>query len=126
MKTYKRPRSPHLQIYRMPLTAGLMSITHRATGVFLFLGTFAISYWLIALAQGIEAYEQAQSLLGSGLGILVLFALTIALFYHLFNGIRHLFWDACMGFERKASKISGYLVLFATFFCTLSIWALFV
>ncbi len=127
MKTYKRPRSPHLQIYRMPLAAGLMSITHRATGVFLFLGTLVLAYWLMMLAQGAEAYE--QTILWSGLksfiGLLVLFGLTISLFYHLFNGIRHLFWDAGLGFSLKSSKISAYLVLFATFFCAICIWALF-
>lgn len=124
MQTHKRPRSPHLQIYRMPLTAGLMSITHRATGIFLSMGTLALFYWLMAIAQGAEAYQQAQYWLGSWFGLLVLFGWSIALFYHLFNGIRHLFWDAGLGFDLKIAKISGYLVLLATLFFTGITWGL--
>ena len=42
-----RPLSPHLQIYRWPITMAA-SITHRATGVALAGGTLVLSWWLIA------------------------------------------------------------------------------
>ena len=120
---HQRPLSPHLQIYRPQLTS-LMSITHRATGVFLSFGTLVLVYWLMAAAAGPQAYQQAQSLLGSWASLLLLFAWSFSLFYHLCNGIRHLFWDAGMGFDLKTTYLTGYLVLVATFTLTALAWTL--
>ncbi len=121
---HKRPLSPHLQIYKMPMTAGLMSITHRMTGVFLVLGTLALSYWLMAIAAGVNAYLQAQQLLASVPGLVLLFLWSVALFYHFCNGIRHLFWDTGAGFDLKQGQISGYFVLFMTIFLTCLTWGI--
>lgn len=120
---HQRPLSPHLQIYRPQLTS-LMSITHRATGVFLSFGTLVLVYWLMAAAAGPQAYQQAQSLLGSWLSLLLLFAWSFSLFYHLCNGIRHLFWDAGLGFDLKTTYLTGYLVLIAAFILTALAWTL--
>lgn len=120
---HKRPLSPHLQIYRPQLTS-FMSITHRATGVFLSLGTLVLVYWLMAAATGPDAYQHAQTLLSSGIGLLLLFAWSFSLFYHLCNGIRHLFWDAGCGLEIKTVYFTGYLVLVATLLFTALAWAL--
>jgi succinate dehydrogenase / fumarate reductase cytochrome b subunit len=120
MATDKRPLSPHLQVYRPQLTS-VLSITHRATGIFLSLGALPLMYWLVAASAGEESYVQAQRVLGSMLGQLFLFGWTWALFYHLCNGIRHLFWDAGYGFELEAAYKSGKAVivvsLVLTFFC---------
>ena len=121
---HKRPLSPHLQIYKMPLTAGLMSITHRMTGVFLVLGTLLLSYWLMAVAAGADSYLHAQQLLMSIPGLILLFLWTVALFYHFCNGIRHLFWDMGAGFTIKQSKLSGYVVLLMTFLLTGITWGI--
>jgi succinate dehydrogenase / fumarate reductase cytochrome b subunit len=120
---HQRPLSPHLQIYRPQLTS-LMSITHRATGVFLSFGTLVLVYWLMAAAVSPQAYQQAQSLLGSWLSLLLLFAWSFSLFYHLCNGIRHLFWDAGLGFDLKTTYLTGYLVLVASFTLTALAWTL--
>jgi succinate dehydrogenase / fumarate reductase cytochrome b subunit len=101
-----------------------MSITHRATGVFLSFGTLVLVYWLMAAAAGPQAYQQAQSLLGSWLSLLLLFAWSFSLFYHLCNGIRHLFWDAGLGFDLKTTYLTGYLVLIAAFILTALAWTL--
>jgi succinate dehydrogenase / fumarate reductase cytochrome b subunit len=106
----------------MPLTAGLMSITHRMTGAFLSLGTLVLVYWLMAIAQGPETYQQAQQLLSTWYGVSLLFAWSFALFYHLLNGIRHLFWDACYGIDLKTAHVSGYVVLILTFLLTAFTW----
>ncbi|MDM8558151.1 succinate dehydrogenase, cytochrome b556 subunit [Candidatus Parabeggiatoa sp. HSG14] len=119
----KRPLSPHLQIYRPQLTS-VMSILHRATGAFLSLGTIVLAYWLIAAANGVETYQQAQSLLGSWFGLLLLFGWTFALFYHLSNGIRHLFWDAGLGVDIKTSYTAGKLVWMMAFVLTGLAWFL--
>ena len=118
-----RPLSPHLQIYRLPITA-LISISHRVTGVLLAVGSLVLVYWLVALASGPDAFAHAQALLGSVVGRVVLLALTLALFYHLANGIRHLFWDAGFGFELRTVRASGMLVIVASIVLTLVAWAL--
>lgn len=124
MAVHKRPLSPHLQIYKMPLTAGVMSITHRITGIALAVGTLVLTYWLLSIGLGEEAYKNAQSLLGSFIGLALLFGWTLALFYHLFNGIRHLFWDAGKGFDIKVARSSGMMVLAATGIVTVLVWIL--
>ena len=118
-----RPLSPHLQIYRLPISA-LISISHRVAGVLLAVGSLVLVYWLVAVASGPDAFADAQALLGSVVGRVLLLALTLALFYHLANGIRHLFWDAGFGFEPRTVRASGMLVIVASIVLTLVAWAL--
>jgi succinate dehydrogenase / fumarate reductase cytochrome b subunit len=121
MPTQDRPLSPHLQVYRPQLTS-LLSITHRMTGVALTFGSLLLVYWLLAAASGEAAYATAQELIGSFLGRLLLFGWSLALFYHLCNGIRHLFWDAGCGLELPVLYRSGWAVLAATAALTLIAW----
>ena len=113
-----RPLSPHLQIYRPQLTS-VLSILHRITGVALAVGTILLVYWLIAAASGPEAFAVATSIIGSWIGLILLFGWTFALFFHLANGIRHLFWDAGLGFELKTVYASGWTVVVAAAVLTL-------
>jgi len=121
MDTDNRPLSPHLGIYRWQLTM-LLSITHRATGIALSLGTFLLLYWLIALASGPQAYAQAQALIGSWLGLLILLGFSAALFFHLCNGIRHLMWDFGAGLSREEAYKSGVVVVVVTIVLTILAW----
>ena len=121
MSSAKRPLSPHLQVYRPQLTS-ILSITHRLSGVALSLGTLLLVYWLAAAAAGPEAFESAQSFIGSFLGRLLLFGWTIGLFFHLCNGIRHLFWDVGLGFELDDVYRSGWTVTAATAVLSLVTW----
>ena len=105
-----RPISPHLQVYRPQLTS-VLSILHRITGVALAVGTILLVYWLIAAAAGPEAFATASAFIGSWLGRILLFGWTFALYFHLTNGIRHLFWDAGFGFELKTVYASGWTVV---------------
>ncbi|GGB54888.1 succinate dehydrogenase, cytochrome b556 subunit [Tistrella bauzanensis] len=120
-KTDNRPLSPHLQVYRLPMTA-LMSISHRATGVVLSVGTLLLAWWLIAAATSAGAFETAQGFFGSWFGMLVMFGWTLCLFYHLANGIRHLVWDTGHGFDIKTAEKMGRIVLVATVALTLIAW----
>ncbi|GFZ95741.1 succinate dehydrogenase, cytochrome b556 subunit [Elstera cyanobacteriorum] len=117
----KRPLSPHLQIYRLPLTA-IMSISHRATGVALSVGTLLLLYWLVSAALGPTAFATAQSVIGSWFGRLLLFGWSVALFYHLSNGLRHLLWDAGYGFTLPEVDRANIAVLGATAVLTLATW----
>jgi succinate dehydrogenase / fumarate reductase cytochrome b subunit len=121
MDTDNRPLSPHLGIYRWQLTM-LLSITHRATGIALSLGSFLLLYWLVALANGPQAYAQAQALIGSWLGLLILLGFSAALFFHLCNGIRHLMWDFGAGLSREEAYKSGVVVVAATLVLTILAW----
>ncbi len=123
MSSQNRPLSPHLQIYRPQLTS-MLSILHRIAGVGLSAGTLVLVAWLAAIAAGPEAYRSAELLMGSFVGRLLLFGWTLALFYHLFNGIRHLFWDLGKGLELPEVYRSGWAVLVATLGFTLLSWVL--
>ncbi len=119
----ERPLSPHLEIYKPQLTM-VLSITHRFTGVGLAVGTLFLTWWLIAAAMGPEAYAFTQWIYGTWLGTLVLFGFSVSLFYHLCNGIRHLFWDVGLGYEMETVYRSGWSVVAATAVLTLAAWVI--
>jgi len=121
MNTGNRPLSPHLQVYKPQITS-VLSILHRITGVGLAVGALALVYWLNAAAYGPEVFARAQSLFASWLGRLLLIGWTWALFYHLCNGIRHIFWDAGLGLEMAQVKLTGWIVIAASVGCTLFTW----
>lgn len=118
----ERPLSPHLQIYRWPVTM-LTSILHRATGVANAAGLVLLTAWLLAASIGPNAYLSAQEALSSIFGRLVLFGFTLSLSYHLLNGIRHLFWDVGAGFGLKTARNTGLAVLAGALLLTLIVWA---
>lgn len=122
MSKKTRPLSPHVQIYRLQWTM-LLSITHRITGVALAFGSLLLIYWLAAAASGPEAFATAQTIVGSVIGRLLLFGWSFALFYHLCNGIRHLFWDAGHGYELTTAYRSGLAVIAVSLALTLLTWA---
>ncbi|MBV9585749.1 MAG: succinate dehydrogenase, cytochrome b556 subunit [Alphaproteobacteria bacterium] len=121
MSPAPRPLSPHLQVYRwtLPMT---MSILHRATGIALSLGTILLVLWLVAAASGPVPYGHVQGFIGSWIGLLLLFGWSVSLFYHLCNGIRHLWWDTGQGLELPAVYGSGWVVLAATAVLTVLAW----
>ena len=121
MATRERPLSPHLQVYRWQITM-TMSILHRASGVLLVVGAFGLAWWLLAVAAGGESYAHASACLASPFGQFVLFGFSLALVYHLLNGIRHLLWDAGWGFKIPQVYKSGYTVLALTVVFTAAIW----
>ena len=117
----KRPMSPHLEIYKLPFTA-ILSILHRATGVALSAGVFLLVWTLAMAANSPESYQFAHSLLSSWFGYLVLFSFTLAFYYHLCTGIRHLFWDLGRGLELDSTAKSGKAILAVTALLTLITW----
>jgi succinate dehydrogenase / fumarate reductase cytochrome b subunit len=121
MTSSSRPLSPHLQVYRLPLVA-VLSITHRVTGVALSAGTLLLAVWLGSAAYGPDAFDLVSGLLGSWLGLLILFGFTLAFYFHLCNGIRHLVWDIGRGFELTSVRRSNILVILGTLSLTLLTW----
>jgi len=123
MTAGKRPLSPHLQIYRPQITS-VLSISHRFTGAALAAGLLLLVYWLAALAAGEAAYAAALGVLGAWPVQVVLFLGVFAFFYHLCNGIRHLWWDSGRGFEIAQVNRSGWIVLVSAAALTLLAWGL--
>lgn len=121
MTSHERPLSPHVQIYRPQLTS-VLSILHRLSGVALAVGTLLLVYWLFAAAGGEAQYERAQALMASWFGRLLLFGWSVAFFFHLLNGIRHLFWDAGWGFELKTAYATGWIVVLGAVVLTVVAW----
>jgi succinate dehydrogenase / fumarate reductase cytochrome b subunit len=117
-----RPTSPHLLIYRWQI-GNTLSILHRLTGVALALGLVALGYWFVALASGPQAYATAMRVLASPPGLLVMVGWTFAFSYHLLNGVRHLFWDIGMGFERAQRHASGWFAILGAATMTVGVWA---
>jgi succinate dehydrogenase / fumarate reductase cytochrome b subunit len=113
-----RPLSPHLQIYKPPLTS-VLSITHRGTGVFLTIGALFLTCWLLALADGPEQFDNLQTHLTNWYGQCLVYAFVFSLYFHLCNGIRHLFWDIGLGLDIDTTYKSGYAVVAATIILTL-------
>lgn len=130
-----RPLSPHLQVYRWPISMAL-SIAHRATGIALSVGTLLMTWWLVAAAASDHAFAMVQGFLGSGLGVFLLLGwAAAALLLHFFLGIRHLAWDAGWGFGILAQqepvgmgsgsriyRITGWGVIGVTVLATLTVW----
>lgn len=117
----ERPLSPHVQIYRWPVTMAT-SIIHRVTGFGLALGTMLLAWWLVAAALGPGPYDTFQALAYSWLGQFVLFGFTLSLVYHAINGVRHLAWDLGYGFAVPTANRTGIAVFILTVVLTWIIW----
>lgn len=120
----KRPLSPHLQVYRLPMAA-LMSISHRASGMALTFGVFVLVAWLWAAAFSPECFAEFHKLFSTVIGKLALFGWSLAFFYHLCAGTRHLVWDAGFGYAKPTYAITNWIVLMVAVVLTLGFWVLF-
>jgi succinate dehydrogenase / fumarate reductase, cytochrome b subunit len=119
----ERPLSPFMfpTWYRFQITSAL-SILHRITGIGLAVGSILLAWWLVAVAAGGELFARTHAFIASPIGTLLLFLWSIAFFYHLCNGVRHLAWDAGYGFQLRSAYRSGYIVLAATALLTVLTW----
>lgn len=116
-----RPLSPHLTIYRPPITMA-MSIIHRITGGALYFGTLLVAWWLIAASTSQSYFDFVDGIFGSWIGRLVLFGYTWALMHHMMGGIRHLVWDTGAGLEKHTASKIAWVTLAASVVLTLAIW----
>lgn len=116
-----RPMSPHLQVWRWHVTM-LGSILHRFTGGALYVGAAAVAAWLAALAAGDETYALFLTYAASPLGLFVWFGLSLAGFYHLAAGVRHLIWDFGWGLKpAQADFLATASIVFAVV-ATAALW----
>ena len=121
MSKSDRPLSPHLSIYRWPITMTL-SILHRATGVAMSLGLVVLAYWLWTVSSGSADYARFNELTSTLVGQLLLIGWSFAFFYHFANGVRHLVWDTGRGFEKHQANASAWFVLLLSVGMTAVYW----
>ena len=121
MANRPRPLSPHLTIYRWPLTM-ILSIMHRVTGAALSLGMIVFILWLLTIAFSQNGYNFFLSIMESRLGQLALFLWSFAFFLHFCNGIRHLYWDTGRGFDKDKVELYARLVIFGSVILTIFFW----
>lgn len=121
MATDNRPISPNLQVYRPQLTS-VLSFGHRTAGLLLSLGMVLVVAWLVALAAGPGAFDSFNACFESVPARLGLLVLTLALYYHLLNGIRHLLWDSGLLLKLRSAYLSGWTVVVLTFVLTVITW----
>jgi succinate dehydrogenase / fumarate reductase cytochrome b subunit len=116
MHGVQRPLSPYW-IYRWQITMWLSSL-HRITGLLLSLGAIALGIWLVALASGPDSYAVVREIAASGPFKVLLVGWTFAFFFHLANGVRHLFWDLGLGYDKAHIRTSGWAVVLVTVIAT--------
>ena len=117
----ERPLSPHLSVYRPPITM-TMSIIHRITGGALYFGTLLVAVWLMAAASSQPAFDWVNWAFGTWLGRLILFGYSWALMHHMLGGVRHLIWDTGAGLEKHTASKIAWATLAGSILLTLLIW----
>ncbi|MGI9202985.1 MAG: succinate dehydrogenase, cytochrome b556 subunit [Woeseiaceae bacterium] len=121
MSREERPLSPHLTIYRWPITMTL-SILHRMTGFALSVGLVAFVVWLEAIAWNVVPYDSLMEAMQSLVGQILLLGWLFSFSFHFANGIRHLIWDTGRLFEKRQADMSAWMVLVAAVLMTIAYW----
>jgi succinate dehydrogenase / fumarate reductase cytochrome b subunit len=117
-----RPLSPHMTIYRWPVTM-MSSITHRITGGGMAIGMIALAWWLVCISNGPEGWQSFHAIWDTPLGLLVLFGLTWSLVYHFLNGVRHLAWDMGYGFDKREAERNSVIIYALSILGALAVFA---
>ena len=115
---HNRPISPHLQIYKLPLTA-IISISHRLTGVFLSAGLIGLVFIIGQITLGEENFNYMQTALHTIPCRILIVGFVYALMFHLCHGLRHLLWDAGQTFSREKLTYYALIELFISASLTL-------
>lgn len=101
-----RPLSPHMQVWRWHITMAA-SIATRIAGFAVYVGMLVAAWLAVSLAAGPDAFETATTIVGSPIGMLVMFGVTTALFYYLASGVRHFVWDSGKGFQPRTANLTA-------------------
>lgn len=110
MSTHDRPVNLDLTKFAFPLPA-LASITHRITGVILFVGIAFMLYALDLSLSSASGFAEARALLATPFGKFVAWGLLTAIAYHLLAGVKHLFLDWDIGDTLEGARLGAQLVI---------------
>lgn len=118
-----RPVSPHATIYRVAW-AMTASFTHRVTGVVLTtIGTLILTWYLVAVASGPQAYAQFGKFVACWPGRLILVGVSWSLFQHMASGIRHLMFDLGYGFQVQVARRTAIMTFVSSIVLTALFWS---
>lgn len=104
----KRPVNLELSTIHFPITA-IVSILHRASGVFLFAGMAVLLWLLDASLESAEGFAAVQETLGNSLCQFIVWTVVAALAYHTTMGLRHLLMDFGLGESLKGGQLGAQL-----------------
>lgn len=105
-----RPLSPHLTIYRWPITM-LTSILIRITGIALVVSAMLVAWWLLAAATSPAYFALADRVITSFLGDVVMLLSVLGLWLHALGGLRHLIWDQAVMLDVSSAKMLSWAML---------------
>lgn len=105
-----RPLSPHLTIYRWPVTM-LTSILIRITGIALVVSALLVAWWLLAAATSPAYFALADRVITSFLGDVVTLLSLLGLWLHALGGLRHLIWDQAVMLDVNSAKMLSWAML---------------
>ncbi len=106
----KRPVNLDIGTMRLPITAWA-SITHRVTGVALFVGMGVLIWALDNSLRSPEGFLAVQEWLGNPLVKLIVWGVVAALIYHSVAGIKHLIMDMGIGETMEGGILGARLVI---------------
>ena len=116
MKT-DRPVNLNLAKMSWPLAA-ITSITHRITGVVLFVGVAFSLYALDMALSSPEGFAESVQLLQQPMAMFIMLGLLLALVYHIVAGVKHLLLDFHLGDSLQAAQTGAVVVIVATIVIT--------
>lgn len=106
-----RPVNLDIGTMRLPITAWA-SITHRITGVALFVG-IAVLLWLLDTSlSGPEGFAAAADAVDSVVAKLIIWGVVAALIYHSLAGVKHIVMDFGIG-ESMEGGVTGARIVIA-------------
>ncbi len=108
----QRPVHLNLMKIRLPI-GGIMSIIHRATGVFMFLALPYLIHLLDLSLSGADGYADAAATLHGFIGTVFVFLIMWSLMHHLLAGIRYLLIDIDKGVDKEMASKSALAVVVA-------------
>ena len=95
---------------RLPVTAWT-SITHRISGVILFISSMILLWMLDVSLSGPEGFDRVAELLDAPLAKLVVWGILAALIYHSVAGVRHLVMDFGVGESMPGGVLGARIVI---------------
>ena len=120
----KRPVNLDLSTIKFPLTA-IASITHRVTGVAIFLALPILLWMLDRSLASPESFADLKELMMTSLLVkLVVWGILSVLLYHLVAGIRHLIMDTGVGESLEGGRRGAKLafIISAVLILLVGVW----
>lgn len=106
----QRPVNLDISTIRLPLAA-LASITHRISGVIVFVGIALLLCLFDLSLTDAEGFAEVQALAANPLFKFIIWALLSALAYHMVAGVKHLVLDLGIGETKEGGPLAAKLVI---------------